>query len=189
MRKIKPILVASLLAGSSASHATPDATQLAVWANEAIVATYSYNYKNYLPRQREIAHYFSADGWTAYSAALNASQLPDAIQKNAYFVSAVATMPPEIKTISTSQWQASMPLLVIYKNPQYKQKQTLLVTINFSEAPSGQGVRGFSINNLQSKVTEPLCECLPPSPDSNPANTSDGQQSPNVKQAGTVKGQ
>jgi len=190
MRKLRTLSVVSFLIGSTAALAAPDATQLAVWANEAIVATYSYNYKDYLTRQSEIAHYFSADGWTAYSTALNASQLPETIQKNAYFVSAVAALPPEIKATGSNQWQASMPLLVIYKNPQYQQKQILQVTINFSAAPVGQGVRGLAINGLQSKVTQPPCECQTPSPqDNSSTKTSDVQQLPNVKQAGAVKGQ
>ncbi len=141
------------------SHTRADNTQLAVWANEAIVATYTYDYKNFLSRQKEIAKYFTAEGWTAYSDALNNAKLPEIIQKNAYFVSAVATLPPEIKSISSAHWIASMPLLVVYKNPQYQQKQNLLVTIHFIPAPSGQGVRGLSIVSLQSKVIEPPCLC------------------------------
>ncbi|MBX9703838.1 MAG: DotI/IcmL family type IV secretion protein [Silvanigrellaceae bacterium] len=136
-------------------------TQLAVWANEAIVATYTYDYKNFLQRQRDIAHYFSAEGWMAYSTALNASKLPDAVMKNAYFVSAVATLPPQVKTLNTNQWQAVMPILVLYKNPQFQQTQSLTITMNFSAAPSGQGVRGFAINNLQAKTSAPPCECIP----------------------------
>ncbi|KTD07940.1 DotI/IcmL family type IV secretion protein [Legionella jamestowniensis] len=145
------------------SFAAPDNTQLAVWANEAIVATYTFDYKNFLPRQKEIAKYFTAAGWTAYSTALNASKLPETVKKNYYTVSAVATLPPTLKTVNATQWEATMPLLVLYKNPQYQQKQNLLVTINFIQAPSGQGVRGLAIASLQSKVTQPACVCQPQS--------------------------
>lgn len=189
MRNIKNIKASLLLLWSSSLLAAPDATQLAVWANEAIVATYTYDYKDYLPRQRSIAKYFTAAGWTAYSTALNASGLPAMVAKNAYFVSSVATMPPEVKAINDTQWQATMPLLVIYKNPQYQQKQTLQVTINFSEAPAGQGVRGLAINNLQAKVSQPPCECQPPLPDSTVKPTSDGQQSPDAAPAETESSQ
>lgn len=189
MLNIKNLKAVLLLLWSSSLLAAPDATQLAVWANEAIVATYTYDYQNYLQRQRNIAKYFTAAGWTAYSTALNASGLPAVVAKNAYYVSAVATMPPEVKAINDSQWQATMPLLVIYKNPQYQQKQTLQVTINFSETPAGQGIRGFAINNLQSKVSQPPCECQPPLPDSTVKPTSDVQQSPNAAPTETVTGQ
>lgn len=141
------------------AFAVPDNTQLAVWANEAIVATYTFNYQNFLERQKEIAFYFTAQGWMAYSNALNDSKLPDTVKKNDYDVSAVATMPPQIKLTHDNYWQAIMPLLVVYRNPQYIQKQTLEVTIEFTLAPSGQGVRGLAMTSLQSKVTKPACEC------------------------------
>lgn len=158
-------LILSIFLGfvSNFVQATPDSTQLAVWANEAIVTTYTYSYKNFIFRQREIANYFTAAGWTAYSTALNTSNLPDMVKKNAYEVSAVATFPPQITTLNPHQWQATMPLLVVYKNAKSSQKQTLMVTINFSETP-GNGVRDLAINNLQAKISEPLCECQPTGP-------------------------
>lgn len=141
------------------SDPAPDTTQLEVWANEAIIATYTYSYDNFLGRQKEIARYFTADGWTAYSAALTASKLPEAVQTNKYHVSAVATLPPVIKALEPGKWEAKMPILVIYQNPQYQQKQDLDVTIQFSQTSSGSGVRGFSINNLQAKTGKPPCVC------------------------------
>lgn len=145
---------------STLIHATPNNTQLAVWANEAIIATYNYDYKNYLTQQKAIAQYFTAPGWIAYSTALNASKLPQDVQKNAYYVSAVATYPPTIKNVGPQQWQATMPILVIYKNPQYQQKQTLNVTINFQTAAKGQGIRSLAITSLHSQVSQPPCQCL-----------------------------
>ncbi|MFI4962400.1 MAG: DotI/IcmL family type IV secretion protein [Legionellales bacterium] len=148
-----------LISCSQLSGATPDKTQLAVWANEAIVATYTYDYKNYLQEQKEIAIYFTSEGWMAYSKALNASKLPDSVQKNNYYVSAVATQPPQITLVDPLHWQAMMPLLVHYKNPQSQQQQNLKVVITFSQAPAGQGVRGLSITSLQSTIISPPCPC------------------------------
>lgn len=142
-------------------YAAPDEAQLSVWVNEAIVATYTYNYKNFLARQKEIAHYFTADGWQLYSKDLLASKLPQAVQTNGYFVSAVATMPPVVKSTGTNQWQASMPLLVVYKNPAYEQKQTLRVILNFKAASTGEGVRGLAVTHMASKVEKPICQCEP----------------------------
>lgn len=148
-------------------------TTYAVWANEAIVATYTYDYANFIQRQKEIAHYFTAAAWTSYSTALNASKLPLAVQKNKYEVSAVATLPPELKQIGKGAWQATMPILVIFKNPQYQQKQNLEVTIHFGQAPNGQGIRGLAINLLQAKIITPPCEC----------KENDEQQSPHAAQS------
>ena len=153
------MLCFSLIALPFQASADADSTQLAVWANEAIVATYTYNYQNFLQRQKDIAVYFSSKAWIDYTKALSDSKLPETVKKNNYFVSAVATWPPTIKSIRTGYWQAIMPLLVVYKNPQYQQKQTLEITLEFTTAPSGQGVRGFVITNLQAKVIQPLCQC------------------------------
>lgn len=153
------LLCLSLSAMPLPASAMTDTTQLAVWANEAIVATYTYDYQNFLEQQKQIAFYFTSEGWIAYSKALNDSKLPEAVQKNNYFVSAVATMPPQLKTINDTNWQVVMPLLVVYKNPQYQQKQTLEVTIELTTAPSGQGVRGFAITSLQAKQVKPACQC------------------------------
>jgi hypothetical protein len=151
-----------LLLCTTQSQAQVDKTTLAVWANEAIVATYTYDYKNYLQAQKSIAKYFTADGWIAYTKALNDSKLPEAIQKNAYYVSAVSTAPPVITTLSAGNWQAVMPILVVYKNPQYQQQQNLTVTAKFTVAASGLGIRGFQIVSLLSKVDAPPCVCNAP---------------------------
>lgn len=134
--------------------------QRAVWANEAIIATFTYNHQNFLERQKDIAKYFTADGWITYSKALLDAKLQETVQKNAYYVNAVATMPPEIKPLTHQKWQAVMPILVLYKNPEYKQEQTLLITLTFIEAPAGTGVRGLAITELQARVEKSPCQCV-----------------------------
>ncbi len=156
---IKLLACIILFTGSHIAFSDPDPAQLAVWTNEAIIATYTYDYKNYLQQQKTIAKYFTSEGWIAYTKALNDSKLPDSVQKNEYYVSAVATQPPEVTSIDATHWQATMPILVVYKNPQYQQQQTLKVVIKFTQAASGQGVRGFSISSLQSTVSQPPCQC------------------------------
>ena len=139
--------------------ATPDNTQIAVWANEAIVATYTYNFQNFVARQKEIAKYFTADGWIKYTKALDDAKLAGAVKQNSYFVTAVATMPPTLKLLNKHTWQAFMPLLVVYKNPQYQQKQTLDVTLTFRDSEPGLGIRGFVITNIKAVVASPPCRC------------------------------
>jgi hypothetical protein len=156
------------------SFAVPDKIQLLVWANEAIIATYTYNYKTYLQDQKRIAQYFTANGWIAYNKALNASKLPDAVQTNSYDVTAVAAEPPQLTSVDATHWTVTMPILVQYKNPQYQQQQSLKVVLGFGLAPSGQGVRGLSVTSLQSTVITPPCQCMPATEESpNPATTSE----------------
>ncbi|MGC1182400.1 DotI/IcmL family type IV secretion protein [Legionella sp.] len=158
-KKFRALAFTLFILFSQLGHSGPEQASMAVWVNEAIVATYSYSYKNYLQDQKQIAKYFTAAGWIAYTKALNDSKLPEVIQKNFYSVSAVATEPPVITQIDETHWKATMNLLAVYQNPQYKQQQNLKVTIQFTTAPSGQGVRGFTITDLQSIASEPPCQC------------------------------
>ena len=159
MRQIILLFISLGLFAPTALIAQNENVQLAVWANEAIIATYTYDYQNFITEQKTIAKYFTGEGWTNYSTAFSASKIPDQVQKNTYFVSAVAQLPIQIKTIDSNHWEASAPVLVVYQNPQYMQKQTLQVTIQFTTASQGQGVRGLAISNLQSVVTETPCQC------------------------------
>lgn len=161
MRAKSLLLASTLTLYSLISNAAPDNTQLSVWANEAIVASYTYSYQSFINDQKNIAHYFSTPGWIAYANAFNRAKLQDSIEKNSYVVSAVATSVPSVSSIDGSHWKASMNLLVVYKNPTYEQHQNLKVAMEFSLAPDGQGVRGLYINNMQSIVTEPPCHCAP----------------------------
>ena len=140
-------------------HAEPSPAALSVWANEAIVATYTYDYQHYLESQKKVAHYFTATGWIEYSKALINSKIMESVEKNKYFVSAVATSPPQISLFTTGVWKAQMPLLVVYRNPQFEQKQTLLVTIIFKQVGADMGVRGLAIDRLLSEVKVPACSC------------------------------
>ncbi|MBA2711179.1 MAG: DotI/IcmL/TraM family protein [Tatlockia sp.] len=176
MAKFSAFAGLALLTTSYTVNAAPGEVELAVWANEAIVSTYSYNFNNFMQRQKEIAKYFTAKGWTDFSTAFIASKLPEAVKANSYYVSAVATLPPSIKTVGPAKWQATMPLLVVYKNPQYQQKQTVEVTINFTQVPTDQGVRGLAITSLQSKIMKPTCKC--DLDDENGTTPTNGQEQP-----------
>ncbi len=146
------------LIGFSA-FAMMNAAQMSVWVNEAIISTYTYTAEDVTPRQKSFAHYFTAEGWIAYNKALSASGLIAAVKKNSYQVSAVATMPPMINQKGKNAWVATMPVLVLYKNPQQQQKQTLEVVIHFMEVPEGQGVRGLAISSFQTIKSDPPCIC------------------------------
>ena len=161
-KKSRLLLALIVFITSQLGYTAPDRTQLAVWANEAIIATYTFNYKTYLADQKNIAKYFTAEGWIAFNNALNASKLPEAVQKNSYDVTAVATQPPKLVFLDPTHWQATMTILVVYQNLQYNQRQNLKVVLGFSEAPKGQGVRGLSITSLKSTVIEAPCQCPNP---------------------------
>ena len=159
MRKYLLFLIGLCIFNPIPALAAPSNTELAVWANEAIIATYTFDYQNFITEQKTIAKYFTADGWIKYNTALLESKLPDQVKKNSYFVSAVAQLPIQLKTIDNNHWEDSAPIVVVYKNPSYQQKQTLQVTIQFSAVQPEQGVRGLAITQLTSVPTEKPCEC------------------------------
>jgi hypothetical protein len=160
MNKKHLMLSFLILVFSSFGYATtPSRTELAVWANEAIIATYTFNYNNVVTEQKKIAQYFTAKGWIAYSQALTDSKLLDTVKEQSYEVTAVATQPPILVTLDPTHWQATMSILVVYKNPQHQQQQNLKIKIEFSPAPAGQGVRGLSILSLQATPIDAPCQC------------------------------
>lgn len=140
----------------------PSSTTLSVWVNEAIVATYSYDYQHHLDQQSRISHYFSATGWVEYSRAFLQSKVLENVEKNKYAVSAVALAPPEVTSSGAGKWTGKMPVVVVYKNPQFEQRQTLMVTIAFEQVPEGTGVRRFAIKTFQAVVYKPTCSCAVP---------------------------
>ena len=156
----KMILPFIILTGLS-NHAFAQNGDIArsVWVNHAIISTYTLSSNNLVERQKESAKYFTAQAWINYTKALSSSGLTDMIKKNQYQVTAVAMRPPEVKSIASNQWQAEMPIMVWYKNPQFQQKQTLSVSLTFKKSTSQEGVQGYAITSFQSKVIKPLCQC------------------------------
>lgn len=140
------------------SFAEPAQSTLVVWVSDAVVATYTFDFANLIKQQKAIARYFTADAWMQYTKALTDSKLLDTVKNNSYYVSAVPLLPPTIKKITKNEWIAEIPILVIYQNPAYKQKQTLKVTVDFVKTDA-EGKNGFAIKSLNSVVTEQPCQC------------------------------
>ena len=140
-------------------HAEPTDAELSVWVNEAIVTTYTFDYKHYLAEQKRIAYYFSSNAWEAYSTALTSSNLLATIQKNGYYVSAVAQSTPVINKRGPGVWEAKMPIIVVYRNDRKEVKQTLQITINFATSTANTGIRGLQIESFVSNEIKPYCEC------------------------------
>ncbi len=141
-----------------AINAPKNDIEVKVFANTAIVSVYDFNFNNMIPRQKQAATHFTANGWINFSKALTQSKLLDAVKKNRYEVSAVAMRPPKIihqgLSSGTYRWKVMMPTMVVYKNDTKEQVQYLNVTLEIYYQ------RGrLLINNLISEPGEPLvCE-------------------------------
>jgi hypothetical protein len=152
-------LLNSLLVGRACS-ANND-VKLVVWVNTAVTQAYTFDYKDFVKQQQEIAKYFTAKAWVSFSKALIDAKIVDSVKKNSYFVSAVPTLVPTIKQISDDDWEATIPLLVLYKNESYKQKQNLNVIVRFIKT-SKEGVDGYAITSMQTVSSEEPCQCEEP---------------------------
>lgn len=156
MTFLRLIIIASIFFHTNFLFASND-TQKEVWANEAIIATYTYDYQHFLEQQKQIAKYFTAAGWIAYSTALQQTGLPEQIQKFSWKISAVATLPPKITTMNATNWKAEMPILVVYKNDKNVQKQYLKVSMTFTT--DSKGIRGYAITSLNAEPVTKPCQC------------------------------
>jgi hypothetical protein len=153
---MKIFIFLSFLVASIQTWAEDAEILQSTWVNQAIVSTYTFNDDNIVQRHKTIAHYFSSQGWIAYLKALEQSKLLDTVKKEKFHVSAVALSPPTIQSRGTSQWQATMPLLVEYKNASMKQQQQLLVTVVYETSPSK---KQWVIDSFDSVQKTNLCTC------------------------------
>lgn len=159
MRSFKKLLVVFGLLFVTSVHSVDDNITRTLWASHAIINIYHYNHDTYLADQKHIARYFSASAWINYTKAINAAQLPELIKKNQWQVRSVPIKPPVLKALPENHWQADMPVLVQYKNPQREQYQTVNVSIQFGPAKKGTGIEGWTIDSFQANILQQPCQC------------------------------
>ena len=145
----------------STSWAIDPLVPLQVWANEAIINTFTFNSQNIQARQQDMSQYFSPETWKIFRDAFNQSHIYKEIQTHHLEVSAVATHPPKITIKTPSDIAAEMPILVTYTSPKKTITQHLNVTLKLMQTP-GSGVREYTIQQFQSmNISEP-CGCAQP---------------------------
>ena len=124
------------------------------WANQAAIASFSYNFVNYQGELLAASTYFTPDGWQQFITALQQSGNLDTVKAKKLIVSAVATRAPIIlqKGILNGQysWRIQMPILVTYQSASEFTQQnnvvTMLVTrISTLESPRGIGISQFVV--------------------------------------------
>lgn len=147
--------------GAIASQIEPSASlkepnistiSLLVWANEAIVTTYTYNFVSYKKDLQNASQYFTVDGWKKYMSALENSGDLKNVRDKKLVVSAVATGTPvvlEQKVIEGKYtWKIQMPILVTYQNNLGSTNKNLVVALQVVKTPSHIGMRGLGISEF-----------------------------------------
>ncbi|GEM_PF-3313239 len=134
---------------------------LQVWANEAIINTFTFNSENIKTRQQDMSRYFAPETWKIYRDAFNQSSIYKKIHAHHLAVSAVATKPPKITIKTFDNISVEMPILVTYTSPHKSITQNLNITLKLIQKP-GAGVREYVIQQFQSiNISEP-CGCAQP---------------------------
>ena len=131
---------------------------LSVWVNEASVNVYTFSYKNWQTRQKNMGQYFLPEAWTAYLNAINQSNIIKQVQDKHMTVTAVATMPPTITKVSPKLFKATIPLLVSYKGDTETQVQHLNIELEIVKTDA-HDLRGYAINQFVANVDPSPCIC------------------------------
>jgi len=103
------------------------------WANQAAIASFTYNFVNFRDELQASSGFFTAEGWDQFLTALQQSNILDAVKAKKLIVSAVATRAPIIlqKGILNGVyfWRVQMPILVTYQSASEFTQQNNVVTM------------------------------------------------------------
>ena len=132
------------------------------WANQAAIASFTYNFVNYRDELQASSGFFTPEGWDQFLNALQQSNNLDAVKAKKLIVSAVATRAPIIlqKGIlnGSFSWRVQMPILVTYQSASEFTQQnnvvTMLITrVSTLNSPRGIGIAQFVVGPASGGVT------------------------------------
>lgn len=132
------------------------------WANQAAIASFTYNFVNYRDELQSSSGFFTATGWDQFLNALQQSNNLDAVKAKKLIVSAVATRAPIIlqKGVlnGSYSWRVQMPILVTYQSASEFTQQnnvvTMLITrVSTLNSPRGIGIAQFVVGPASGGVS------------------------------------
>lgn len=133
---------------------------LEIFATEAALSVYSYNYSNYRRAFARAAKYFSPLGWQSYLHALKDSGNLDIVLDKKMVVKAVPTDAPIITGQGNGggiyNWRIQIPMLVIYQASTGKIKQNIVVNMKVRRTDKFFGYDGIAIDNFVAKPRQEL---------------------------------
>jgi intracellular multiplication protein IcmL len=120
------------------------------WANQAAIATFTYNFVNYQNELQSASRYFTRSGWGQFLTALRNSGNLDMVKSKKLIVSAVATRAPVILQKGPLggryAWRIQMPILVTYQSASEFRQQNNVVTILVKRVSTLETPRGIGIS-------------------------------------------
>ncbi len=132
------------------------------WANQAAIASFTYNFVNYRDELQASSGFFTPEGWDQFLTALQQSNNLDAVKAKKLIVSAVATRAPIIlqKGILNGNfsWRVQMPMLVTYQSASEFTQQNnvvtmLIIRVSTLNSPRGIGISQFVVGPASGGVS------------------------------------
>jgi intracellular multiplication protein IcmL len=122
------------------------------WANQAAIASYTYNFQDYRAELQAASDFFTPAGWTNFLDALSKSNNLTTVIAKKLVVSAVATGAPIILDQQIIDgiytWKVQMPMLVSYQSASSLVQQQVMVTMIIQRVSTLSSFRGVGISSL-----------------------------------------
>ncbi|MCX7116081.1 MAG: type IVB secretion system apparatus protein IcmL/DotI [Gammaproteobacteria bacterium] len=119
------------------------------WANQAAIASFTYNFVNYRTELEATSGYFTATGWNQFLDVLQQPNQLDTVKSNKLVVSAVATRAPAViqKGVLAGRysWRVQMPILVTYQSAKEQYQTSNVVTMLISRVSTLTSSKGIAI--------------------------------------------
>lgn len=122
------------------------------WANQAAIASYTYNFVNYQDELKAASVYYTSAGWQQFMNALQQTNNLNVLRAKKLIVSAVATRAPIIleKGMLNGRysWRVQMPMLVTYQSASEFSQQNIVVTMLITRISTIESPRGIGIAQM-----------------------------------------
>lgn len=122
------------------------------WANQAAIASFTYNFVNYRDELQAASAFFTPGGWDQFLTALQQSNNLDAVKAKKMVVSAVATRAPIILQKGllngSYSWRVQMPVLVTFQSASEFSQQNNVVTLLITRISTLNSPRGIGISQI-----------------------------------------
>lgn len=121
------------------------------WANQAAVASFTFDFEHYQDQLLGARNFYTPDGWSSFMNALQTKVLPTVIAKKVVLTS-VATGAPVILEQGDFDgiytWKVQMPMLVNYQSASALQQQTMMITLIVERVSTLDAYRGIGISSI-----------------------------------------
>lgn len=122
------------------------------WANEAVMAVYSFNFIDYRQALSRAQDYFTPEGWQQFLSSLQSSNTLAMVLSQKLIVTAVPTQAPVILDqgllSGTYAWKIQEPVLVTYQSASMTQPQALTIVMTIERMSTLNNPKGVGISQF-----------------------------------------